>query len=82
MADKRCRIEVSGGLNRPPLERTRQGCTLYEKACSLASGLGVQLREASVGGGSDGNITAGLGIPTLDGIGAVGEGAHTPTNAS
>ena len=78
VADKGCRIEVLGGLNRPPLERTRQVLTLYKKACSLASGLGVQLREASVGGGSDGNFTAGLGIPTLDGIGAVGEGAHTP----
>ena len=79
--DKRCTIEVTGGLNRPPLERTRKVVALFEKARGLASELGVDLKEASVGGGSDGNITAGLGIPTLDGIGAVGEGAHTPTES-
>jgi glutamate carboxypeptidase len=54
---------------------------LFEKARGLASELGVDLKEASVGGGSDGNITAGLGIPTLDGIGAVGEGAHAATES-
>lgn len=76
--DKRCHVAVSGGLNRPPLERTREIASLFEKAKALASDMGVNLKETSVGGGSDGNFTAALGVPTLDGIGAVGEGAHTP----
>lgn len=76
--DKRCSLEISGGLNRPPLERSREVVALYKKARALAGELGVKLGEASVGGGSDGNFTASLGIPTLDGIGAVGEGAHAP----
>jgi glutamate carboxypeptidase len=76
--DDRCTIEVTGGLNRPPLERTAGVAALYGKARSLAEELGVPLGETGVGGGSDGNFTAGLGIPTLDGIGAVGDGAHAP----
>jgi glutamate carboxypeptidase len=76
--DRRCKVEVSGGLNRVPFERTPGVEKLYLRAKELASGLGFQLAEAAVGGGSDGNFTAGLGIPTLDGLGAVGEGAHTP----
>ncbi|HYI96207.1 MAG TPA: M20/M25/M40 family metallo-hydrolase, partial [Bryobacteraceae bacterium] len=76
--DKRCTVSVTGGLNRPPLERTPAVIALFRKAQGLASEIGFPLEETSVGGGSDGNFTAALGIPTLDGIGAVGEGAHTP----
>jgi glutamate carboxypeptidase len=76
--DKRCAIAISGGLNRPPLERSKAVVSLFRKAQAIAKGLGVALEETSVGGGSDGNLTAALGIPTLDGIGAIGEGAHTP----
>lgn len=76
--DPRCRIEVSGQLNRPPMERTPAIAQWFETARTLALGLGVQLEESSTGGGSDGNFTAALGIPTLDGLGAVGEGAHAP----
>jgi glutamate carboxypeptidase len=79
--DKRCMLEVSGGLNRPPLERSREVVALFRKAQSLAAELGVKLEETSVGGGSDGNLTAALGVPTLDGIGAVGEGAHASTES-
>lgn len=71
-----CKLTVTGGINRPPMERTPQVADLYRKAAKIAQGLGFELQEASVGGGSDGNFTAALGIPTLDGVGAVGEGAH------
>jgi glutamate carboxypeptidase len=71
-----CKLTVDGGINRPPLERTAQVADLYRKAAEVAKDLGFELEEASVGGGSDGNFTAALGIPTLDGVGAVGEGAH------
>lgn len=71
-----CKISMAGGINRPPMQRTEGVAVLYEKAKSIAEGLGWKLEEASVGGGSDGNFTAALGIPTLDGLGAVGEGAH------
>lgn len=75
--DKRCTVEVTGGLNRPPMERTKGVAALFGKAQGLAAEhLQLQLEECAVGGGSDGNFTAGLGIPTLDGLGAVGEGAH------
>jgi len=74
--DKRCRLEISGGMNRPPMERTAGVAALFEKARGLAADLGVELDECAVGGGSDGNFTAALGVPTLDGLGAVGEGAH------
>jgi glutamate carboxypeptidase len=74
--DRKCRLEVSGGLNRPPMERTAGTVALYRKAAEAAAGLGFSLEEASTGGGSDGNFTSALGIPTLDGMGAVGEGAH------
>jgi glutamate carboxypeptidase len=74
--DRRCSIEVTGGLNRPPMERTRGIAELFLLAQSCAAELGVTLEESSTGGGSDGNFTAALGVPTLDGIGAVGEGAH------
>jgi glutamate carboxypeptidase len=74
--DKRCRIEVTGGLNRPPMERTKATAELFQLAKRCAAELGIALDESSTGGGSDGNFTAALGLPTLDGIGAVGEGAH------
>jgi glutamate carboxypeptidase len=76
--DKRCTIEISGGLNRPPMERSPGVVRLFRKAQALARELGVELGESLSGGGSDGNFTAALGIPTLDGLGAVGEGAHAP----
>lgn len=75
-ADERCSIQVTGGINRPPMERTRGTVALYNQARSLAAELGFALGEAATGGASDGNFTAALGIPTLDGMGAVGEGAH------
>jgi glutamate carboxypeptidase len=74
--NRKCRVEVGGGVNRPPMERTIGVAALYEKAVEIAKGLGWELDEAAVGGGSDGNFTAGLGIPTLDGLGGVGDGAH------
>jgi len=79
--DPRCEISVEGGLNRPPLERSEGVAALYMLAKEVAAGIGVELGETSVGGGSDGNFTAGLGIPTLDGIGAVGDGAHAITES-
>ena len=74
--DKRCKLTVTGGINRPPMERTRGGVKLFRNAQSLAAELGFALDEAATGGASDGNFTSALGIPTLDGMGAVGEGAH------
>ena len=75
-ANPKCRIEIEGGINRPPMERTKQVVALYELARKIARELGFSLTEIAVGGGSDGNFTGGIGIPTLDGLGAVGEGAH------
>ena len=74
--NRKCKIEISGGINRPPMERTAGVAGLYAKAVGIARDLGWRLGEAAVGGGSDGNFTAGLGIPTLDGLGGVGDGAH------
>lgn len=74
--NRKCKLEISGGINRPPLERTPVVAALYKKAADIAKKLGWKLEEAAVGGGSDGNFTAALGIPTLDGLGGVGEGAH------
>jgi glutamate carboxypeptidase len=74
--DKRCTLELTGGLNRPPMERSKGVAAFFSHARNLARDLGVTLEESATGGGSDGNFTAALGIPTLDGIGAVGEGAH------
>src|SRR5712692_10947637 len=70
------RIEVTGGFNRAPLER-KMSATLFARAESLAAKMGLSLGECTAGGGSDGNFTAALGIPTLDGLGAVGDGAHS-----
>ena len=75
-ADHGCKLEIIGGINRPPMERKPGTVALYKQARKLAAELGFQLDEASTGGGSDGNFTAALGVPTLDGLGAVGEGAH------
>jgi len=74
--DKHCQLEITGGINRLPMERTEGVAALYQKAREIARETGWKLDEAAVGGGSDGNFTAGIGIPTLDGMGAVGEGAH------
>jgi len=74
--NRKCTVQVSGGINRPPMERSANVAALYEKAREIARHLGWKLEEAAVGGGSDGNFTAGLGIPTLDGLGGVGDGAH------
>jgi glutamate carboxypeptidase len=79
--DKRCAIEVSGGLNRPPMERTPGVVSLFRRAQALGREIGMELEESLSGGGSDGNFTAALGIPTLDGLGAVGEGAHAPNES-
>ena len=74
--DRQCTLEVTGGLNRPPMERTPGTVALFRRAATMAAGLGFELQEAATGGGSDGNFTSALGISTLDGMGAVGEGAH------
>ncbi len=74
--DKNTRLELSGGLNRPPMERTPAIAALFRRARELARPLGMELEESMTGGGSDGNFTAALGVPTLDGLGGVGQGAH------
>jgi glutamate carboxypeptidase len=74
--NRNCTIAISGGMNRPAMERSAAVAALYQKAAAVAEELGWKLEEAAVGGGSDGNFTAALGIPTLDGLGGVGEGAH------
>src|SRR5258706_143061 len=76
--NKKCKIEVMGGVNRPPMERTEKVVRLYKEARRIAAALDKKwaLEEKSTGGGSDGNFTAALGVPTLDGLGGVGEGAH------
>jgi glutamate carboxypeptidase len=73
---KGAKLEVRGGFDRPPLER-KMSAKLFAQAKSLATEMGENLDECTVGGGSDGNFTAALGIPTLDGMGAVGDGAHS-----
>jgi glutamate carboxypeptidase len=74
--DERTKVFVSGGINRPPLERTAAVVELFEKARGVAGHLGFDLGEAQVGGASDGNFLAALGIPVLDGLGISGDGAH------
>jgi len=76
VTDPACKLTITGGINRPPMERKAGTIALYKQARTLAAKLGFQLDEAATGGGSDGNFTAALGIPTLDGMGAIGEGAH------
>ena len=79
--DRRCKLEISGGVNRPPMERSAAIVALFRQARDLARPLGMELQEAMTGGGSDGNFTAALGVPTLDGLGAVGEGPHAATES-
>lgn len=74
--DARVSLKVSGGLNRPPLERTAANEALLEEARAVLDDLGLELGEAVVGGGSDGNFTSALGVATLDGLGSVGSGPH------
>jgi glutamate carboxypeptidase len=70
------KIEVSGGINRPPMPRSEKNIALYEHARALAAELGFELKDEVVGGGSDGNFIAAMGVPTLDGLGVDGAGAH------
>ena len=76
--NRKCKLEITGGLNRPPMEQSAGSSLLFAKAQQLAQHIGWKLEETAVGGGSDGNFTAALGIPTLDGLGGVGDGAHAP----
>jgi glutamate carboxypeptidase len=69
-------LEVTGGINRPPMPRSDENIALYEQARVLAAEIGFELQETIVGGGSDGNFTAAMGVPTLDGLGVDGAGAH------
>ena len=73
--DRGTQLEIEGGINRPPMER-KMTVALFRKAHAVGRAMGMDLTEASTGGGSDGNFTAALGVPTLDGLGGVGDGAH------
>jgi len=75
--DERVSLVLDGDINRPPMERTPEVVALYERARDLAARFGYELGEAQVGGGSDGNFVAAMGIPVLDGLGIAGDGAHT-----
>lgn len=75
--DERVSLEILGGINRPPMERTAEVVALFEKARDLATGFDYELGETQVGGASDGNFVAVLGVPVLDGLGIAGAGAHT-----
>ena len=74
--DEKCKLSIEGNINRLPMERNAGVIALYRKAQAVAKQIGWDLEEAAVGGGSDGNFTAGIGIPTLDGLGGFGGGAH------
>lgn len=74
--DERARLKISGGINRPPMERTGSVAALFEKAQRVAASLEIELGEASVGGASDGNFAAACGATVLDGLGVDGDGAH------
>ena len=74
--DPRVKLTVTGRINRPPMERTPGVARLYALAQEVAGSMGRSLAEGATGGASDGNFTAALGIPTLDGLGAIGEGPH------
>ena len=75
--DHSARLELLGGINRPPLERNDRNVALYEQARDLAASFGYQLNETQVGGASDGNFVSAMGTPVLDGLGLAGAGAHT-----
>ena len=77
-AHPRVRLELEGGINRPPMEETTASRSLFHTAQRLGRAHGLELTATRTGGGSDGNFTAALGVPTLDGLGMVGGGAHTP----
>jgi glutamate carboxypeptidase len=79
--DRRCSLTITGGLNRPPMERSAGTIALYRTAQKVARAMGLEIEESATGGGSDGNFTAALGVPTLDGLGPVGEGAHAPNES-
>jgi len=74
--DSRVRLEVRGGVNRPPMERSAGVVRLFELARDVARGWGEDLQDGATGGASDGNFTAAIGVPTLDGLGGVGDGPH------
>lgn len=76
-ADHRVKIKVAGGMNRPPMRKTDGTEKLFQLARKVGTELDRELEESSVGGGSDGNFCAAMGIPVLDGLGAVGDGAHS-----
>lgn len=75
--DERVSLEILGEINRPPMERSEKIVQLYEKARAIAASFGYELGETEVGGASDGNFVAALGVPVLDGLGVAGSGAHT-----
>ncbi|MDM7922419.1 MAG: M20/M25/M40 family metallo-hydrolase, partial [Pyrinomonadaceae bacterium] len=75
--DERVKLEIIGGINRPPMERTDAVVALFEKARDTAASFGYELGETQVGGASDGNFVGALGTPVLDGLGIAGDGAHT-----
>jgi glutamate carboxypeptidase len=79
--DPRCQLRIDGALNRPPMVRSEAIARLFSIAEDVARTLDMSIEESETGGGSDGNFTAALGIPTLDGLGAVGEGAHAATES-
>ena len=74
--DNRVKVHIEGGLNRPPMEPTEQNLALFEEAKAKMEALGFMLEGTVVGGGSDGNLTSALGVPTLDGLGSAGAGPH------
>jgi glutamate carboxypeptidase len=74
--DPRCRLTITGGMNRPPFAESPAGLALYRRVRDLAAPLGLDIGKQHRGGGSDGNFTAALGVPTLDGLGCPGAGAH------
>ena len=76
-SDARVSLEITGAINRPPMERTEKVLKLYEKARKIAESFDYELGETEVGGASDGNFVAALGVPVLDGLGVAGNGAHT-----
>ena len=73
------RLKIEGGVGVPPMERTPEIVALFQRAQRLAAEMGIAIDEGSTGGGSDGNKTAALGVPTLDGMGIVGDGGHAVT---
>ena len=77
--DPRIKLSVEGGLNRPPMERNEKNLRLFRLAQLIGREIGIELEEAGTGGGSDGNFTSALGIPTLDGLGSIGDDAHAVT---